>query len=345
MVEVVPRKTEIRIRLRGCFFLLALVAVFALIALWALLGTQFGARNPWSESLRRFAPLRVFSPKAKPADNLGAALRIHGFEALGGGRHAVLFSVTDDNRDPVNVVPLSAVALAAVPAGGGASQPVKVDQVMPLHLMNTWKDRVGMAAIMDYSGSMYVSDLAIVENTYEEFFKALVIPDTAGTVLKFDDNVLTTARLTESRDEIIKGVKQHFPGGGTTALFKAIDDGITAIQARPHFRFLLLTTDGNNNNPPDLDPVLNRARQHQVSAFVLGFGYLDVSELQRIADETDGYYIYLPTSSDVKTWFPRLGAIVNNVQVLTFTTGISKIERLDLTVTTTKNTLTRSRRF
>lgn len=111
MVEVVPRKTEIRIRVRGCLLLLLALLILALATLWAVTGTRWGASNPYSESLNSyFGRIYRFTPKTKPQDDLPAALRLHALESVGSDRYALLFSATDRDRNALTVIPAAAVS-------------------------------------------------------------------------------------------------------------------------------------------------------------------------------------------------------------------------------------------
>ncbi|HNW35890.1 MAG TPA: hypothetical protein PKM25_13210, partial [Candidatus Ozemobacteraceae bacterium] len=118
------------------------------------------------------------------------------------------------------------------------------------------------------------------------------------------------------------------------------------VQARRWLRFLLLTTDGNDNaSSHSLDEIILRSRQHFVSGFVLGFGWLNVDILKRIAEETDGYYVYVPDSSELSKWFPKIAKIVNNTQVaeVSLPTDQSLPLSIELTVNANGTRLKRSR--
>ncbi|MFZ2959580.1 MAG: VWA domain-containing protein [Candidatus Ozemobacteraceae bacterium] len=318
MVEVNPRSEPIRIRYWHYIYFLIVLALLCFALLWTILGTQWGASNSASEFLRRYlSAVNRFRPSAKPEDNLANALRIHGIEKLGERRYALLFSATDAKGEPVVTVPPTDVTII-VGSGAGALKPALVDRVTPLCQMNAWTEKTSFAGIMDYSGSMFPEDIRNIESNYSSFIGGILFPFNAA-IYKFHNDVLETLALSADKKAVEQAVSSKTDLGGGTALYEAMVKGITAVQARPHLRFLLLTTDGNNNTGAfDLDEVLRRGRQQFVSNVVFGFGWLNVQNLKQIAEKTDGYYVYVPDSSELKNWFPKLAKIVNNVQVAEF---------------------------
>lgn len=344
MVEVNPRSTQITIHYWRYILFLAILALIGFGFLWGLLGTQWGASNPLAEWVRRYlSVINRFRPSAKPEDNLANALRIHGIEKLGEKRYALFFSATDKNGDPIVAVPTTGVTVA-VGSTSGSLKPTIIDKVTPIHMMS-WQDSVSYSGVMDYSGSMFPEDIANIESYFSNFISGLMMPFSAS-LYKFHHQVLESQPLTDSKTSLESAVKQSTPLGAATALYDAMDKGITSVQARPHLRFLLLTTDGNNNaGMSSLDDVLRRSRNHQVSSVVLGFGWLSVATLKQIADQTDGYYVYVPDSSDLKDKMPKLAKIINNVQVVEFTPPgeLSLPGAVELTVNVGGNVLKRSR--
>jgi len=344
MVEVNPRTTQITIRYWRYVLFLAILALIGLGLLWGLLGTQWGASNPLAEWVRRYlSVINRFRPSAKPEDNLANALRIHGIEKIGEKRYVLFFSATDKNADPVVAVPTTGVTIA-VGSTSSSLKPTIIDKVTPIHMMS-WTDSVSFSGVMDYSGSMFPEDIANIETYFSNFISGLLMPFSAA-IVKFHHQVLETQTLTDSKTSLESAVKQSVPLGAATALYDAMDKGISGIQVRPHLRFLLLTTDGNNNaGMSSLDDVIRRSRNHQVSSIVLGFGWLSVATLKQIADQTDGYYVYVPDSSDLKDKLPKLAKIVNNIQVVEFTPSaeLSLPCSAELTVNANGNILKRTR--
>ncbi|MBF0501216.1 MAG: VWA domain-containing protein [Candidatus Riflebacteria bacterium] len=345
MVEVNPRTAPIRIKYWHYILFLALLTLLALAVLWSLLDTQWGASSSYSEFFRRYlSSVNKFRPSAKPEDNLSNALRIHGVEQVGDKRYVLLFSATDDKGEPIVSFP-SADITVSVGQASAALTPAIVDHVTPINQMAAWNEKVSFAGIMDYSGSMFQEDIRNIESNYSSFISGILFPFNAA-IYKFHSDVLETLALSSDKKAIENAVMTTVALGGATALYEAMDKGITAIQARPHLRFLLLTTDGNNNaGSVDLPSVLRRSRQHFISTFVFGFGWLNVQTLKQITEDTDGYYVYVPDSKDLKSWFPKLAKIVNNVQVVEFSpsANLTMPPSVELTVKVNGTILKRTR--
>ena len=319
MVEVAPRSGEISIHYWRYILFLVVLLLIGFIALWSIFGSRWGASNSFMETFRRYITIvNRFKPSTPPEDNLGSALRIHGLEKLGSKRYAVLFSITDKNGDPIAVVRPGDVTIK-LGDSLSALQPAVVDQVRPLHMEKSWSDPVSFTNVMDYSGSMFQEDLRAIEANYSSFISNIVLPF-SSSVIKFSDSVKEILPLSTNKIDIEAAIKKPIPQENT-ALYLAVDKGIETVQARPHLRFLLVATDGNDNiGGVTLDDILRRSQQHYVSLFVLGFGWLDVDLLKRMAEETDGYYVYMPDSSKLKDWFPKIARIVNNVHVAEIST-------------------------
>ncbi|HNV70046.1 MAG TPA: VWA domain-containing protein [Candidatus Ozemobacteraceae bacterium] len=346
MVEVSPKRSEVKLSYRGCLLFLFIIFLLIAVTIWSLLGTQWGASNSWAEMFRRYLTVvNRFKPGTKPEDNLTSALRIHSLEKLGEKRFALIFSATDKSGDPIVAFSPSDVTVA-VGATGQAARPAVIDRVTPLHMMAGWaNDKCSFANIMDYSGSMFDHDLRAIESNYSSFISDLVLPFSAS-VIKFDHRVDEVLPLTENKTDLLSAIGRPGAYGGSTALYDAMDKGIAQVTARPHFRFVLVATDGNNNQgATSFTDVMARCRSQGISAFVLGFGWLDVNTLKQLANDSDGYYSYVPDSSDLKKWFPRFAKIVNNIQVLEFTTETSAIGLVELSVKAGGTTLKRTRPF
>ncbi len=344
MVEVTPKRVEISIRYWRYLAFFLVLGLLLLLLLWGLFGTQWGASNSIVEMFRRyFNVVNKFRPSAKPEDNLARGLRIHGLEKIAEKRYDLFFSVTDSGGDPLTSVPPADVKIKAGPQGSSL-QACLVDRVTPLHMMAAWNDKVTFASVMDYSGSMFPEDLANTEAYYSEFMNGLAMPFSA-TVIKFNDHVEEILPVSSNKADIEAAIKKQITLQNT-ALYEAIDKGIANVQTRPHLRFGLLTTDGNNNIfGVSLEDVIRRSRQQFVSVIVLGFGWLNVDVLKKIADETDGYYVYVPDSRELKDWFPKISKIINNVQVAEFSApnDFALPLSLELSVNSKGTTLTRTR--
>ncbi len=320
MVEVAPGSERLRIPVWKYILFLVVVLLLCLAILWYLLSSNYGAQNSYLESLRRY--LSFFSsyhPNLKPEDDFSNALRIHGFERTEAKRYYLFISVTDKDGSPAKVLNPADISLT-VNDNAGSNLNALIDKVRPLHMYSEWVDPVSFATVMDYSGSMFAEDLTAIESYFSDLISQISLPF-AATVIKFNSAVNVVQELTANNGDILTAIKKRIKLENT-ALFDGIDKGIEKIQARPHLRFVVLTTDGNDNaSYQTLDGIIKRAKQQNISMFVFGFGWLDVKNLKHLSDATDGYYSYVPDSSKLSDWFKKIGQIINNIQVIEFSTG------------------------
>lgn len=345
MVEVSSKKSELRISVWK--FVLFLIFMFLILALllWSLFGTQFSASNSFLETMRRYLSFASsLRPNTKPEDNFDSVLRIHGVEKLGPKHFAMFVSVTDKNGDPVAIVEASKAKLKVKEAGKKIATTPIIDKIRPIHMYSNWNHPISFSSVMDYSGSMFPDDISAIESYYSTLINSIKLPIQAA-VIKFNDLAKVVLSISSDKDEILGAIKKSIPLQNT-ALFDGIDKGIEEIQAKPHFRFIILTTDGNDNASMNSQAdVLRRCALHNISVFVFGFGWSDPGMLKNIADKTDGLYSYVPDSSKLKDWFKRLASVINNVQVIEFSTisDMTLPKELDLKIEVGGKTLSRKK--
>jgi hypothetical protein len=320
MVEVAPGGERLKIPVWKYLLFLFLIALLALGILWSLLSSNYGARYSFLETLRRyFSFLSTYNPKMQPEDDFANALRIHSFERDDAKKFRLFVTATDKDGSPTKVLNANDVRIKVTDIGGsdlGAS----VTRVRPLHMYTEWASPVSFSSVMDYSGSMFPQDLSAIETNYADLINQISLPIDVA-VVKFNNRVHDIITLSNDRQDIIAGLQKRI-SLENTALFDGIDRGIEHIQSRPHLRFIILTTDGNDNaSSNSIESVIKRCQTHGVPIFVFGFGWLDVKKLKELSDSTDGLYSYVTDSSNLDDWFVKLGQIINNVQVVEFTAG------------------------
>ncbi|PKL43238.1 MAG: hypothetical protein CVV41_10995 [Candidatus Riflebacteria bacterium HGW-Riflebacteria-1] len=344
MVEVAPGGERLKIPVWKYLLFLFIALLLALGVLWYLLSSNYGAQNSFLESLRRY--LSFFSsyhPKLQPEDDFGTALRIHGFEREDARKFNLFVSATDKDGSPLKVINPHDVKIKVTGTAGQEMNAVVV-RTRPLHMYSEWAAPISFSSVMDYSGSMFPQDLSAIESNYSELINQITLPMSAA-VIKFNTRVHDILELSSDKQEIIAAVQKRI-GLQNTALFDGMDRGVEKIQSRPHFRFMILTTDGNDNSSMNsLDSVIKRCQTHNVAVFVFGFGWLDVNTLRNISESTNGYYSYVPDSAKLDEWFKKLGQIINNVQVIEFSTSVDMNQpgTVELSVESSGQTLKRVR--
>ncbi len=318
MVEVAPGGERLKIPIWKYLLFLVLMSLLGLGILWYLLSSNIGASNSVLETLRRYLSfLSTYHPKMQPEDDFEDALRIHCFERDDAKKFRLFVSATDKDGSPLKVINPNEISIKVTDSNGqnlGAS----VTRVRPLHMYTDWAAPISFSSVMDYSASMFSKDLTAIESNYSDLINQITLPVTAA-VVKFNSSVHDVLELSTDRQEIINALQKRV-SLQNTALFDGLDRGIEKIKTQPHLRFIILTTDGNDNSSiSTLDDVVKRCQTHNVAVFVFGFGWLDVKKLKHISESTDGFYSYVPDSSNLDDWFIKLGQIINNVQVVEFT--------------------------
>ncbi|KAF1081954.1 MAG: hypothetical protein GQF41_1594 [Candidatus Rifleibacterium amylolyticum] len=318
MVEVAPGGERLKIPVWKYLLFMFLIALLTLGILWYLLSSNYGASNSYLETLRRyFSFLSTYHPKMQPEDDFENSLRIHCFERDDAKKFRLFVSVTDKDGSPMKVINPNEISIK-VTDSSGQNLSASIIRVRPLHMYTEWAAPISFSSVMDNSASMFKKDLTAIETNYSELINQISLPVTAA-VVKFNTSVHDILELSTDRQEIIDALQKRVTLANT-ALFDGIDRGIEKIQSRPHLRFIILTTDGNDNSSmATLDSVIKRCQMHNVPIFVFGFGWLDVTKLKQLSESTDGFYSYVPDSSNLDDWFIKLGQIINNVQVVEFT--------------------------
>lgn len=318
MVEVAPKSERLRIPIWKYLLFLLIFALLLLGLLWYLLSSNYGASNSLLETMRRYLSfLSTYHPKMQPEDDFANALRIHGFEREEAKKFTLFVSATDKDGSPLKVINPHDVRLKAKDINDRDLN-VKITRTRPLHMYTEWAAPFSFSSVMDYSGSMFPQDLSAIENNYAELINQITMPISAA-VVKFNSSVREILEVSNDRQEIIKALQQRI-SLENTALFDGIDSGIEKVKGRPHLRFIILTTDGNDNaSINSLETVTRRCQTQNISVFVFGFGWLEVKTLRKLSGSTDGYYSYVPDSSKLDEWFEKLSQIINNIQVIEFT--------------------------
>ena len=344
MVEVAAKSERLRIPVWKYVLFLFFMLFVLLLLLYFLFASNFGARNSILETVRRYLGfVSAFHPNLKPEDNFDNALRIHGFEKADTRRFYLFVSATGKDASPIKVLQPGELTLK-IKDSSNKELNVTVDRVRPLHMYSEWSDAVSFANVMDYSGSMFPEDVTAIENNFSTLINELIMPFSSA-VIKFNNRVKEIIDLSADKNAILDAIKKQIPLLNT-ALFDGLEKGAEKIQARPHFKFIVLTTDGNDNaSSSTLEQAVRRCRLHSIPVFCFGFGWLDVHSLKELAERTDGYYSYVPDSSKLDDWFKKLAQIINNVQVIEFSTDadMTQPSEVDLTISYNNEKLSRLR--
>lgn len=317
MVEVAPAARGQKLVVPAFKYIVVLL-ILALIAFGVLcffISSRAGAKSSRLEELRCYLPVfSVFGPNLKPEDNLGSALKIHGFERFDAGRFYVFFSATNKDGSPITSLSPSQVSVKLT-SDSSANANALIKSLKPLSSYSNWAKPLSLAAVIDNSGSMLQNDLQELSNNYEQFFNSVKLPYEAA-VFKFSTRVNELQGLTSDKQLVVSALKKAAPRA-QTALYDAICEAISKLKGQEHLRLVILSTDGTDNKSlSTLDNTIRQCLMHGISVFTLGFGWLDAATLHTLSDKSDGYHAYVPKSANLAEWFKKLADIINNVYVL-----------------------------
>lgn len=345
MVEVAPNSFKLKIPIFKYVLLLLLLVIAALIALFFLVNSHFAVRSSWGEWARNRARFMVRStPDIEPVNDFESAIKIHGLQPISSRRFRLFVSVTDKNARPWVTLDAFDKNLQ-IEDGSGVTLPAIIDRVRPLSMYD-YDDSFSFSAVMDYSASMFRTDIEAIENNFDSMLDNISIGYSAS-IIKFNNQANRIIDLTDDLQFIKDAVSKSVPLQNT-ALYDAVQMAAEELESRPHMRFIVLTTDGNDNvSNTTLDQVLDFCKDNDISVFVFGFGWLNVDILERFARETHGYYTYVTDSGMLDEWFEKLAAILNNVQVIEFSTDrdMQRPSMVDLTITTPEGEFSATRNW
>ncbi|MEI6412025.1 MAG: VWA domain-containing protein, partial [Bacteroidota bacterium] len=174
-------------------------------------------------------------------------------------------------------------------------------------------DPLNIAVVLDYSGSMshYVDDL---KSKAEIFIKHL--KGNLFTRINFDDD-LSRRPIDSIPTKTPKSVldDNYRDYGGGTALYAAIRDGIETLSQSKGDRALVVFTDGYENaSGIGMQTVWQKAKDHNVSVYAIGFDVGGYAILDSLCRYTGGKFY--PSSGIDSSIFKELGDRFSNHYIL-----------------------------
>jgi VWFA-related protein len=191
---------------------------------------------------------------------------------------------------------------------------------------------LSLAIVLDVSGSLSSTDLANMKVAGKGLVAQLGSGD-AVAIWQFDDTI--TKLLDHSTDRTaINSAIDGARSGGSTAFFDALVQAAQSLAARGGRKAIVVMTDGKDNSSRNKEAdAINQARLANAPVFPIGFGSVDHTELQRIADGTGGVYNKSATSADLATILQNLGRVIASQYVLSYASADSTVDGyLEITV-------------
>lgn len=197
--------------------------------------------------------------------------------------------------------------------------------------------RAAFSAVMDYSGSIPSGHISDVTNGLRALFSVLGPPFEAE-LIHFSDDVVVTQAYTSDGAALVAGAENPDIDRGLTSLFDGLATGIADTSARTaRFRFILLFTDGGDNDSEATEQVvLTAAKDAGLPMFVVGVGFSNLSLPKRLADETGGFYTYIPNFDELEGSFADINALISGTYQLDLDGVEADDTSLSLTIQTSE---------
>lgn len=223
-----------------------------------------------------------------------------GREAHDDGSLRVFVAGTDANG---NALSSAAFAGARVSVRGDAGAFVDSGAALTATVFGALGESpLSLELVNDYSASMSLADLHVVEHIEEDLFNALP-PIYEGEVTLFSNEVRVKQAFTSDRKALLDAVEcDETFDRELTALYDGMGNGLDSLTSRSRpVRILLVSTDGLENasvayKKPE---IVKTIADDGVFVVMLGALFADVAELRSLAGP-NGVYFYTPLYANMR---------------------------------------------
>jgi hypothetical protein len=249
--------------------------------------------------------LQAYLPR--PFDDFDGRVVVLGRETHDDGSVRLFVAAVDAAGSPLSNDALATATVA--PKGGAVAADVSV-AVGVTPFASLPEDVLSLELVNDYSASMSVPDLKVVQRIQDDLLNALP-PFYEGEVTLFSSAVRVKQAFTTDHASLLAGVEcdQAFDRE-LTALYDGMGNGLQSLtsRARPA-RVLMVSTDGLENASVAFKKtdILQRVAQDHVFVVMLGALFADFDELSALAGP-NGVYFYTPLYPDLRA---RVSKLVN----------------------------------
>lgn len=241
-------------------------------------------------------------------------------------------SVFDTNGSPVSGLNSSNFQVKE----DGVLRPITVTQASS-------SERVALALVLDTSGSISSTDLQNIKQAATTLVNMLG-PNDLVAVWEFYTWVYLRQDYTTNKQAVIAAINAMSPGGDTAlydAIFQAADHSAT-VSGR---KSMVVMTDGEDNASGHSEAeAIAKAVEKQVPVFTVGFGTANAQVLGRIASQTGGVYYPAASSAQLQDLFRRIGSVIANQYLITWTARTSDggVHNIEITATLGGSTATKT---
>lgn len=153
------------------------------------------------------------------------------------------------------------------------------------------EENLNVDMVMDVSGSMDGSPLDNVKRIMNSFIDSVQF--SSGDLVElttFSSDVTVNCEFT-SDQATLKNRINSFKADGLTSLYDALYLAVNRVAAKSGAKCVIAFTDGlDNHSKTTVTEVIKQAQNYKVPIFLIGTGNVSNSDLDRIANQTGGFY-------------------------------------------------------
>lgn len=248
----------------------------------------------------------------------------------------VIVSVTDSQGQPITGLSGANFTLKE----GGQARTITVT---PVGTGGT-SGAISLVLVIDISSSLNSSDLANEKAAAKQLVSQLAAGDSVA-VYALGSDVYLKQNFTTDRAAINAAI-DSLSISGATALYRAVKTGAEALAGRTGRKAIVLMTDGEDTvGGVTIEQAIAAAKQAGVPVFTVGFGSgINRTVLQRIAQETGGFFSTGATSADLQRILQSIGQAISSQYEISYTSGSpSSSNTIEITVSYGGQTATATR--
>jgi len=240
-----------------------------------------------------------------PFENFDGRVVVLGRETHDDGSLRLFVAGVDGAGAPLSNDALAGATVAPKNGAVAADASVAVSVTPFAHLP---EDVLSLELVNDYSASMSIPDLKVVQRIQDDLLNALP-PIYEGEVTLFSSAVRVKQAFTTDHAALLAGVEcdEGFDRE-LTALYDGMGNGLQSLTARSRpARVLIVSTDGLENASVAFKKtdILQRVAQDHVFVVMLGALFADFDELSTLAGP-NGVYFYTPLYANLHDQVAKL---------------------------------------
>ncbi len=195
---------------------------------------------------------------------------------------------------------------------------------------------ITIVVLLDDSPSMRASQ-PTTQAAAAAFVRRLTAQDRA-TVGVFSRTVRLEGELTNDQDELLARLRVSSPLMAGTALWDAVNAGMSALGDEGGRRVVLVLTDGDDNSSErDASAIATEAAREGVMIYAIGIRGAErrlSKGLRDLARETGGWFLELKAGDNLTSAFQRVADELHNQYLIGFSLGTldGKVHRLEVKV-------------